>query len=166
MRVILKRIMVLLPAQAAILATVLFGQAAQPPDFAIRFEFGLCTNDIVDTFEGTFVRDMGPHDPAVSIPLVLPSEMLNAIYGAVEEARFFEYPSEFHVSGSSAFAPAEHYRLEVRTTGVRHVVTWRDAIRPTTAEADRLRSLFSRIRQLVVNLPDVQRLPRAGVGCA
>jgi hypothetical protein len=67
-----------------------------PADFAVRFEFGICTTDVLDTFNGVFVRGMGGRDPDVSVSLALPSDVLEAIHEAVVNARFFEYPSEFN----------------------------------------------------------------------
>ena len=42
---------------------------------------------------------MGPHVPAVSVPLPLPSDVVEAIHGAVINAMFFAYPPEFNDSG-------------------------------------------------------------------
>lgn len=70
------------------------------------------------------------------------------------------------MQGHIAFAPAMHYKLETRIRGVAHVVSWRDGIKPSTAEADRLRSLFTKIISLIASHPDVKRLPQARVGCA
>ena len=139
---------------------------ALPSDFAIRFAYGLCTTDVLDTSNGSFVRDMGLREPTVSIGLVFPRESLRAIYDELVAARFFEYPTTFHVSGSTAFvSPAMHYRLEVRSGGATHTVTWIDGNRPSNPEADRLRDLFTRLITLVEEHPSVKGLPRARVGC-
>jgi hypothetical protein len=155
----------LLVAQAVLPGT-LRAQASAPADFAIRFAFGVCTRDVLDTFTGVFVRDMGSGEAAVPVPVTLPSDVLHAIYQAVVETKFFDYPPEFSVRGNSVFAPADHYRLEVRSAGITHTVSWRDGIRPSTPEADRLRDLFTMIRRLVSDRPEVKRLPVARVGCA
>jgi len=138
---------------------------AAPADFAIRFEYGLCTTDVFDTFKGEFIRDMGPGEAAVSVPVVLPSGSLNAVYRDVLAARFFEYSAGFRIDGGAEFGPTMHYRMQVRSGGVTHTVTWTDRIRPSTSEADRLRDLFTRLIKMVADQPDVKRLPPAGIGC-
>lgn len=136
-----------------------------PDDFAVRFEFGVCTTDVLDTFKGVFVRDMRPQ-PAMSTELSLRPDVLAAIYHAVVEARFFEYPEEFNPGGGIGVAPAEHYRLLVRNGSVSHQVHWVDSARASTEEATRMRALVRRITQYVFGLPEVAKLPRAPIGCA
>jgi hypothetical protein len=171
----------------AALAFVSFGQRQTPPsDFAFRLEYGFCNTDVFDTFQDIFVRDMGGMVPAVSIPLVLPRESFIDAYRAIVVADFFNYPSEFHTkpkstctstphagggatvscSGITGFAPAWHYRLTVRNSGVTHSVSWRDNTSPYTEEASRLRQMLDAIIEMVRAMPQVQRLPLAQVGCA
>jgi hypothetical protein len=171
-----------------ILVTAAFlslGRARTPvDDFAFRLEYGVCTNDVLDTFERVYVRDLTAMVPPLSIPLTLPQRSSDLVFGAVVAAHFFDYPTDFRTipnnpctvtrnangatsvsCGSSAFAPAEHYRLTVRAAGVTHTVSWHDAIRPSSDEADRLRTLLNTITEMIRALPEVQRLPLAQVGC-
>jgi hypothetical protein len=136
-----------------------------PADFAVVLKFGLCTSDTLDTYRRVFVRDLGRTEPAVSIALELPSATLRAIHREILAARFHEFPEEFRISGSSAFAPAMSYDLTARMSGATHRVAWRDSIRPSTPAADRLRSMFDRVIQLVTEHPTVKELPRARIGC-
>jgi hypothetical protein len=138
---------------------------APPADFALRLSYGVCTRDVLDTFKGIFVRDMGSREPALSIPLVFPGESLRMIYTDVVAAKFSDYPEVFRVPGLG-IQPEMHYTLETRISGVGHVVTWSDGrIMPSTSEADRLRHLFTEIISIVDNHPDVKRLPQAKVHC-
>jgi hypothetical protein len=145
--------------------TRLSAQTLVPVDFAVRFEFGVCTTDVLDTFKNVFLRDMGWTNPAVSAPLVLPPDVRQAIYEEVVKARFFEYPTRFSFAGDMWVMPADHYRLEVRSAGVSHTVVWLDDVGPRTEEADRLRALFTTIRQLLDGLPEVKRLPTPRLHC-
>jgi hypothetical protein len=128
-------------------------------------EFGLCTTDVLDTFKGVFIRDMGSREPAISIPIDLSNELLRLMHREIVAARFSEYPADFHVRGSIGFAPAMRYSLETRIDGTSHSVTWRDGIKPSTPDADRLRNLFMTIKSVITDHPDVSRLPQARVGC-
>ena len=41
-------------------AFLTLSQGQKPPDdFAFRLEYGMCTTDVLDTFQSVFVRDMG-----------------------------------------------------------------------------------------------------------
>jgi len=55
--------------------------------------------------------------------------------------------------------------LEVRNGGVVHAVAWKDSSKPTTAEADRLRELFSMMLGFIHGHPEFKRLPVPTVGC-
>jgi len=134
-----------------------------PADFAIRFEYGVCTTDVLDTFKGTFRRDTGMGN--VTIDLVLPEESLRAIHEEIVAARFFDYPAEFRVNGNLLISPAMRYRLEVRSDGTTHTVGWTDGTRPSTAEADRLRNLFTKLIDRITSLPSVKALPMPQLGC-
>ena len=141
---------------------------AEPPDFAFRFESGVCTTDVMDTFETIFTHDVNSdQSPVTSVSLLLPAASMQGIYEAVIDAGFFEYPSDFHVDSGSLVVPSNHYRLEVRSAGVRHTVFWRDDSGRSTAQADRLRSLFKTIESVIRERPEVQQRFSGGlVACA
>jgi hypothetical protein len=61
--------------------------------------------------------------------------------------------------------PAPTHRLEVRNRGEFHTVSWNDAYKPTTTEADRLRELFSMIVGFIRENPEFKRLPGPLGGC-
>jgi hypothetical protein len=145
-------------------ATVCEGQT-RPADFAIRFEFGRCTTDVLDTSAGVFVRDMGIRDAPLSALVTLPEIVMQEIYEAIIVARFFEYPSTYRVTGNIAQAPSEHYKLQVTGAGVSHTVSWHDAIRPSTPEADRLRRLFESIKRVTSDLPQIKALALPRIAC-
>jgi hypothetical protein len=151
-----------------------FAQQDLPADFAIRFEFGTCVTTVLDTFTGVYEsRIKGGTDQPVLLPLTVGSDVLTAIHQAVIDARFSEYPSEFRVAprvGPSGIqevmtvTPVDSYRLDVRSAGVRHEVSWQDSNRISTPEADRLRALFSKLKEVVRSLPEVKLL-RGGTLC-
>ena len=158
-------LLVWLTMSVTFLTAGISGAQTRPPDFAIRFAFGTCTTDVLDTFTNVFVRDLGTRDSAITVPVTLTGNQLQSIYEAIAAARFFEYPSTYRVLGPSAQAPSEHYKLDVSSAGVSHSVSWHDAIRPSTLEADRLRMLFTTIKAVIADLPEVKSLPRPRIGC-
>ena len=137
--------------------------ADRAADFGFRFEYGLCASDVLDTFKAIFIREMKP-EPELAVPLTLERGSLSDIRRAIADARFFDYPSVFR-PGDPNFAPGNHYRLTVQDAGRRHSVFWHDNARPSTPEADRLRQLFTTIKQVIAAHPKVQQLPRANAAC-
>jgi hypothetical protein len=167
-------------------AFLTLGQAATPAaDFSLRLEYGVCTTDVLDTFQSVFVRDLGGRVPALSIPLMVPQRSLDVAFQAIVAAQFFDYPTDFRTtptsnctvtpnasggsavscSGISGFAPADHYRLTVRNAGVTHTASWQDSIAPSTEQANRLRTMLHTIIEMIRGLPEVQGLPLAQVAC-
>jgi len=144
---------------------------AQANDFAFRFRVGDCLPERLDTFSGTFTKDLGGYPPQLATTrLALTNAQMTDIFRTIEEIRFFEYPASFVgiAAGAAEIVktiPSPTYRLEVRNAGVVHTVTWEDAYKPTTAEADRLRNLFEMIIGFIHAHEDYKRLPPVLVGC-
>lgn len=145
--------------------------AAQPADFGFRFEVGGCGRERLDTFDGGFTKFLGGQpDRIVTTHIALTAAQMTAISLTIESIRFFDYPSAFHgvppdLPEVGWLHPAPTYRLEIRTAGSVHTVSWKDAYRPTTAEADRLRDLFSMVLGFIHDHPAYKRLPPAIGGC-
>jgi hypothetical protein len=152
--------------QSMLLTHSIAAAQTAPEDFAIRFEWGVCFTDVVDTFDNVVERFVRRDLHVSSAPSLVSQQVKDAIYKAIIEARFFEYPSEFRVKGHIAFAPAPHYRLVVRNAGRSHSVFWHDSSGPSTDEADRLRLMFTTIEQVLSGLPELNRLPIPNIGCA
>jgi hypothetical protein len=153
---------------------------AQPADFSFRFEFGCESPDIMDTQSGSFTRlwhDDVPSakiqprpafvQPSATIPLQLSNDQMARIAEAVEQARFWEYPTDFTRSGRgvpaeatsiTTMVPYQSYRLEVRRAGRVQSVSWDDKSSPSSEEANRLRNLFALIRTIVYEYPAVRQL--------
>ena len=145
--------------------------AAQAGDFGFRFEVGTCLTERLDTFDGVFVKNLGG-EPARSVTahISLTDAQMTAIYRTIENIRLFDYPSTFNgvPAGLQVVAelhPAPTYRFEVRNGGSVHTVSWKDAYKPTTAEADRLRDFFSMVLGFIHEHPAFKRLPPAIAGC-
>jgi hypothetical protein len=145
--------------------------AAQTRDFNFRFEYGACLTERLDTFSGDFTRNRGGSPPLMDkVKLALTDVQMSAIYRTIEDIRFVDYPAVFvGVSPDAKMitetGPSSTYRFEVRNAGVVHAIVWHDSRKPTTAEADRLRELFSMIRGFIHDHPAFKRLPPALGGC-
>jgi hypothetical protein len=147
---------------------------SQAGDFGLRFGFEPCyprVTESLDTFTGVFTANLGG-EPArtVTTPLSLTSDQMTAIYATLENLRVFEYPSTFLgvLAGADEVTttrPSPTYHLDVRNGGVVHSVSWTDAYKPSSVEADRLRDLLSLLRGFIHEHPAFKRLPPPTVGC-
>lgn len=144
---------------------------APESDFGFRFERGACFSDVLDTFEGTFTKDLVP-DPPVTIPLRMSSEQMQAVYAKMVEMDFFGYPAVFAIATPTSGlmtiqTPAERYRIVVTSGGASKTLEWVDEIvDPTSREADDLRALFDMIEGMITASPQYQQLPERSGGCA
>src|SRR4029077_9292375 len=107
---------------------------------------------------------------SVTAQFTLTDSQMRTIYQTVEKVRFFDLTSPFNgvppgLNEVTTFGPASTYRLEVRNGGVVHTVVWKDAYKPTTDEADRLRALLSMITGLIPAHQNFKRLPHPIGGC-
>ena len=141
--------------------------AAQAGDFNFRFEDRHCSMERLDTFSGDFTRDRGGPASIDKVALALTGAQMSAIYRAIENIRFFDYPAAFvgvPADGKerTTITPSSTYRFEVRNAGKVHAISWTDSDTPTTVEADRLRDLFSMIRGFIHDHPAFKSLQPAG----
>lgn len=144
---------------------------AQAADFGFRFEVGPCLTERLDTFNGIFTKDLGG-EPArtVTAHLALADAQMTAIYQTIENIRFFDYPSPFDGVPTGLLEvghlhPSNTYRFEAHNGGSVHTVSWQDAFRPTTAEANRLRDFFSMVLGFIHEHPAFKQLPPPRAGC-
>ena len=67
------------------------------PGFNIIFKYGITAGNELDTFQGTYTRDMVA-DPPVTIELTLSGEEKDSIYQKMMEIDFFSYPDIYSAS--------------------------------------------------------------------
>jgi hypothetical protein len=93
------------------------------------------------------------------------------VHEEIVKIGFFSYQTDFRrvVPGPggeiATTSPSTTYRLEVRSAGVTHTVTYDDKSSPRSEEADRLLNLFKLIDGLINDLPDVKRFPPLRFHC-
>jgi hypothetical protein len=144
---------------------------AQSSDFGFRFEVGDCLAERLDTFSGVFTKNLGgERSRIVTTELSLTDSQMQAIQQAIQRIRFFDYPSIYvgipdGLKEVTTISPSTTYRLEVHSGETGHTVTWSDKSKPTTAEADQLRDLFSMIIGFIHEHPAFKRLERSSMGC-
>jgi len=81
-----------------------------------------------------------------------------------ESAAFAQVGVPSRMERLESLLPFTTYRLQVRSSGVLHTVSWEDRF-PHTEEASRLLKLFDLIKGIVNDRPEVKRLPVSRSGC-
>jgi hypothetical protein len=147
-------------------------QSAEPTaDFAFRFDFKPCAGNTLDTYTNQYIREMEPGQPTISIPLTLSAEQMATVFAEIVNIHFFDYPPDFKrvTPGPDGYLskmiPSTTYRLEVRSAGIFHAVSYDDGTTPRSDEANRLLNLFNLIIGFVNDHPDVKRLPAPRAFC-
>jgi hypothetical protein len=157
-------------------ASLLFAcnSAAWPAEpesnFGFVLEFGSCSIDKLDTFNGEFTQDRVV-EPPIAIPLELSDEQRRMIYRMMVEINLANYPEVFEVQkpliGEVVMISSPYnYDLIVQNGESEISIRWTDnMVQPTTAKADRLRAMFRLIIQMVHEDPGYQQLPEVSFGC-
>jgi hypothetical protein len=139
-----------------------------PQDFAIRLEWGVCFTDVADTFKGEYVRDLGSGN-RVTAQIWLSEQEKEDLFQSITAVDFSNYPSDFRPQTDSLTEPMPHYRLTVRAGGKSHTVSWHDSGWGTpersVPEAQRLRKMLNGMRDLFLDLPPVNALPKSTMIC-
>ena len=153
----------------ALLVTV--GCVAPPPsesNFNLVFRYGVGARNELNTFEGTYTKDM-VMDPSITVNLSLTEEELDRIYQKMVEIDFFDYPDEFSV----VVAPGEaaghltsysSYYFKVEYDSKIKELRWADEIINENDKADKLRELIKLIRDIIESNEEYEKLPEPTSG--
>jgi len=132
-------------------------------NFNLIFRYGIMSGNTLDTFQGTYIKDM-VRDPSIRIDLALTKEEMDRIYEKMVEIDFFNYPDRFSVSvppgvPTGIRTPYSSYYFKVEYNSKIKELWWNDEIVKEDEKADRLRELISFIRDIVESKEEYQKLP-------
>lgn len=133
------------------------------PDFNLIFKYGVTARNELNTFEGTYTKDM-VLDPPITIELRLSREEMDQIYQKMSEIDFFSYPDEFSVSVPAGkligiLTPHSSYYFKVEYESWIKELRWEDDITNPDEKADRLRELIIFIRNIIESKDEYKELP-------
>ena len=136
-----------------------------PADFGFVLAFGVAARNVLDTFAGTFTKDMIV-DPPVTTELRLSPEELARLYRRMAEIKIEAYPRDFRPAdtGEGFGSPYSSYRLRLRADGRELAISWEDLNSSSAPEATGLRQLFQDIRLMIEARDEYKRLPAARGG--
>ena len=137
-------------------------------DFNLIFKYGVGAKNELNTFEGTYTRDM-ISDPSITVPLSLTEEEQDRIYKKMVEIDFFDYPEEFSVSITAGervgiVTPHSSYYFEVEYDSKIKTLWWEDNIINEDEKADKLRELIQLIKDIIESKDEYQKLPEPKSG--
>ena len=137
-------------------------------DFNFIFKYGVTARNELNTFRGTYTKDMVA-DPTITIDLALTEEEFDRIYRKMIEINFFDYPDEFSVSTDpgeliSIIRPYSSYYFKVEYESSIKELRWEDEIKNEDKEADKLRELIKLIKDIIENRAEYKELPEPTSG--
>jgi len=138
--------------------------------FDLIFKYGVGARNELNTFEGTYTKDM-VIDPPITADLSLTQEELDGIYQRMLEINFFEYPDTFSVfveAGEDVayFTPFSTYYFKILYDSKIKELWWSDNIfkAEDDEKANGLRELIKFIREIVESKEEYKNLPPARGG--
>jgi len=136
-------------------------------DFNFIFKYGITGRNILDTYHGTFTKDMITA-PGITIELTVTIEEMDNIYQKMVEIDFFNYPDEFKVAVTgeiiSTVTPYSSYYFEVEYGPDVKILAWEDEITNPDSQADKLRELINLIKNIIESKAEYQALPEPSGG--
>jgi hypothetical protein len=129
----------------------------------LEFRYGVMAGNILNTFEGTYTKDMVT-DPPITVELSLSEDEKDIIYQKMVEIDFFSYPDEFSVDVPpdgiiGKVTPYSSYYFRVEHDSQIKELRWDDEITNTDEKADRLRELITLIRSIIETKEEYKSLP-------
>ena len=143
-------------------------QESEESNFNLEFKYGVMAGNILDTFKGTYTKDMVT-DPPITVELSLSEEEKETIYQKMVEIDFFNYPDEFTVDVPpdefiGIMTPYNSYYFKVEYNSQIKELWWEDEITNPDEKADKLRELVLLIRNIVESKEEYKALPEPTSG--
>ena len=137
-------------------------------NFGLIFRYGVMARNELNTFKGTFTKDM-VSDPSITVDLSLSEEELDSIYRKMVEIDFFNYPDEFSVpippdGMVHIVTPYSSYYFKVKYDSKIKELWWEDEIKNENIKADKLRELIKLIWNIIESKEEYQKLPKPTSG--
>jgi hypothetical protein len=136
--------------------------------FNLIFKYGFSGRNELDTYRGTFTKDMGLDAP-ITIGLRLTAEEMETIYRKIVEVDFFSYPDKFSVNLPAGVLetrplPYDTYFFRVTRDGQTKELLWHEKVTNSEPRADKLRELINLIRGMIESKDEYKNLPESKSG--
>ena len=121
-------------------------------DFNITFRYGVGAKNVLNTFEGTYTKDMVV-DPSITVNLSLTKEEKQRIYQKMNNTNFFDYPGYFPQRKDRIVTPSSDYRLKVEYDSKIKEVSWDDN---SLFEDENIEKGLNEIKGLILEIIEVK----------
>lgn len=141
--------------------------AEVPSDFGFRAAYGVTAKNAMDTFAGTFTKDLVLNGQATT-DLRLTAEEMQSLYRDLVEmqSRWQLFTTPFSLEDTGMFVtPSIVYRLEWSVGDFSAIpIVWDDSILSSDPKAVDLRDWFDKLRRMIEARPEYEALPPAKGG--
>ncbi len=146
-----------------------------PADFAFTAAYGFYAKNVLDTFTGTFTKDIiAPPKPNPTITFRLSAEEMARLYQALVQIGILSYPSVFTPDAEQEAKTGVHhfvdphptYSLRVRAVGQERSVLWEDQGLSSAPKAAALRNWFNMLQRMIEARPEYKAMPPTEGGYA
>jgi hypothetical protein len=141
--------------------------AEVPPDFGFRAAYGVTAKNVMDTFAGTFTKDLVLNGQATT-DLRLTVEEMQSLYRDLLEmqSRWQLFTTPFSLEDTGMFVtPSVIYQLEWSVGDFSTVpIVWDDSVLSSEPKAVALRDWFDKLGRMIEAKPEYETLPPAEGG--
>ncbi len=112
---------------ASVIAVAVYLSMQRPAEsnFNIVFRYGVGAKNELNTFNGTYTKDM-VQNPPITASLVLTKNELNGIQQKVAELALFNLPSNFSRKEGEWFSTQVDYYLKIQNGSQTKEISWND----------------------------------------
>jgi hypothetical protein len=143
-------------------------KAGVPSDFGFALKYGVGARNIVDTYKGTYQKDLVSAG-TVKTKLTFTPEEITQIYDKMLEIEIMSYPESFEPPYAEHYKadmvrivePHMTYDLHVTFAGQTKDITWNDTNTSKLKKAEELRELYQYIDELIRHKEAYYKLPNA-----
>ena len=134
--------------------------------FHFILKYGQYAKNVLNTFEGTFTKDMVV-DSIITIKFALSQEELDSIQNKMVEINIFEYPEKYQPwqdDGPPSNSVIDHtsyntYYFKIQLGNQLKEIFWTDSNWSKATKAIRLRNLISQIVMMIESKKEFKKLP-------
>lgn len=129
-----------------------------PDDFNFILKYGVGAKNVLNTFEGTYTKDLilaGTYTAEFKIT----KEEMKEIFIKVSQIDVLEYPNVFVPTSNRFSYPSSSFYLEIKMNGHIKRITWNKNTMADTPKATKLKDLIYFIESIIEFNPDHKKFP-------
>jgi secreted PhoX family phosphatase len=126
----------------------------------IIFKYGTGARNELNTFEGTYTKDMVMDNP-ITTRMILSQEELRQIQQRITEMDLFSFPDNFPINPSGEVIPQTDYYIKVQNGTQTKEISWSTSSLMDSNIQNSLEQLVSFLRGMIEQKPECKALPEA-----